>query len=719
MHRMHMVTWGVRILPWRFLTVIQFIALVRNKFLPTRMKENVKHAKIVFFLVIVGVCVFLSLHYLPSKNNLEVFVTKSGPYIGANYPHKLGYDGTGIKIAIIDTGIDYNHPDLFGLGPTGKVIGGYDFVDNDKTPLDTNGHGTEVAGIIAADGMLSGIAPKAKLLAYRVSDTGEAVSSDLIVKAIEQAIIDGADVINISLGVNKTNSIIDDSVNKAVNHGIVVVTAAGNSGPGLGTIGSPGKDLNSITVGASYNNVTSSIVSTLEAGNKQFAVLPMVGTNALEKPITGKVMFGKYGREKDLANFDVNGSILVVERGSDVKGELVYFSEKEKNAADHGAKAVIVYNNEKGIFFGELFHEFNSPGYRPRIPALSLSSEEGLMLRQMSENDTVAKLNVFYNPDFVVPFSSRGPVSPFYIKPDLVAPGAFVNTTLNNGRYNLTSGTSFAAPHVSGTVALLLQKNPNLKPDDIKSILVTTADPVSDSYGHQFPFEASGSGRINATKAFDANLIIKPSYLIFNLSAEKKTQSDYLQIKPLTGNLTNLNVSFEGDRIFDFNYKLEDKMLLVTISTVEEVFGEYEGKVIIKDGNMRYTVPVLIHITKGSLFVNEQGGKLQFKVTYPGEWSYAKISSMNHDTGETKTTSVTPNKTSTLNIHDSGTYWIEGKITSDDTVSDVYDVIDVKLDKNKNQVDVFNLFEIPQKTIFIVFIITVAIALVGLKIKKK
>jgi len=676
----------------------------------------VKHNKIIFFLVIIGLSLVLSLHYLSPKDNVEIFVDKSGPYIGIHYPQKLGFDGTGIKIAVIDTGIDYNHPDLFGLGPDGKVIGGYDFVDNDKTPFDTNGHGTEVAGIIAADGTISGIAPKAKLLAYRVSDTGESVSSDLIVKAIEQAIIDKADIINISLGVNKTNKIIDDSVNKAVNNGIVVVTAAGNNGPGLGTIGSPGKNPNS-PVGASYNNVTSSIVATLDAGSKQFSVFPMVGTSALDEPVTGKIVFGKYGREKDLSNLDVNDSILLVERGSDTTGEVVYFSEKEKNAADSGAKAVIVYNNQEGIFFGELFHEFNTADYRPRIPVLSLSNEEGLLLKQMTQNNTAGKLNIFYNPDFVVPFSSRGPVSPFYIKPDLVAPGAFVNTTLSNGRYNLTSGTSFAAPHVSGVIALLLQKNPDLRPEEIKSLLVTTAAPVSDPYGQQFPFEVAGTGRINVTRAFDASLIIKPSYLIFSLSAEKRTQDKYLQIESLDGNLENLSVSFDGDNVFDFNYKLEDKMLHVTISATEEVFGEYEGRIIIEHDNIRYTVPVLIHITKGSLFVNEQDGKLHFKVTYPDEWSYAKISIINKETGDVETTSATPNKITTLDVFDSGKYWIEGKITSGDTVSDVYDVIELKLAKSKD-VDVFGFLDIPQKTILIIFIVTAAITLVGLKIRR-
>ena len=335
----------------------------------------------------------------------------------------------------------------------------------------------------------------------------------------------------------------------------------------------------------------------------------------------------------------------------------------------------------------------------------------------MTENNTAGKLDIFYNPDFVVPFSSRGPVSPFYIKPDLVAPGAFVNTTLNNGRYNLTSGTSFAAPHVSGAIALLLQKNPDLKPEEIKSLLVTTAVPVSDPYGRQFPLEVAGTGRINATKAFDANLVIKPSYLIFNLSTEKRTQSEYLQIESLDGKLENLSVSFNGDEVFDFNYKLEDRILYVTISVIEEVFGEYEGKIIIEHDDIRYAVPVLIHITRGSLFLNEQDGKLHFKITYPDEWSYAKISIINKETGEVETTSATPNKITTLDVSDSGKYWIEGKITSSDTISDVYDIIDVKLAKSKD-VDVFSFLDIPQKTILIIFIVTVAIALVGLKIRK-
>jgi len=242
---------------------------------------------------------------------------------------------------------------LLGFGPAGKVVGGYNFIDNNEKPLDTSGHGTEVAGVIAADGSLKGVAPKAKLLAYKVSSSGDSVSSDLIVKAIHRAIEDKVNVINISLGVNKTNNEIDQAVNEAVKNGIIVVVAAGNNGPDEGTIGSPGKDLDVITVGATYNNITQSIVSTLEIGKTQYQVLPMLGTKPLSKPITAKVVFGGYGRVRDLTNVDANDSILLVERGSDVKGEKIYFSEKEQNAAQSGAKALIVYNNKSGIFFGE------------------------------------------------------------------------------------------------------------------------------------------------------------------------------------------------------------------------------------------------------------------------------------------------------------------------------------------------------------------------------
>ncbi|MBT6469436.1 MAG: S8 family serine peptidase, partial [Thaumarchaeota archaeon] len=456
---------------------------------------------VIFSLSIALLGIFILSHPLDSENEFRTYLQRSAPFVGTDIPRIDGIDGSGIKIAVIDTGVDFNHPDLFGWGESGKVIGGFNFIHEGKPPLDTNGHGTQVAGVIAADGQIIGIAPKAKILAYKVSENGEGVSSDLIIRAIEKAIDDEADIINISLGVNKTNSKIERAVNLALEKEIFVVVAAGNDGPGLKTIGSPGRNFGSVTVGATYNNLTSSLVATLEIDEKPYTVIPMVGSSKLEEPIREKIIFAGYGKIEDFQELDVQDAIVIVERGSNVEGELLYFSIKEKNAANAGAKAVIVYNNSPGIFLGELIHEFIETGYTPRIPVVSIDRDEGIEIIESITGENQGVLQLFYNPDFVAHFSSRGPVSPFYIKPEIVAPGAYINTTQNNAGYNFTSGTSYAAPHVSGAAALLLQKNPELHHHEIKSLLLTTVAPVSDAYGQDFSIPEAGAGRLDIGNA--------------------------------------------------------------------------------------------------------------------------------------------------------------------------------------------------------------------------
>ena len=677
-----------------------------------------KFQKFIILFSVLVINMIIGVQFFENQSDFQTYLDKSGPYIGTKTAIESGFDGTGITIAVIDTGVDYNHPDLFGLGDQGKVIGGYDYIDKDSTPFDTSGHGTEVAGIIAADGQLKGIAPKSKILAYRVSDDGNSVSSDLIIKAIEQAIVDGADIINISLGINRTNQKIDNAVNKAIDEGILVVTAAGNNGPELGTIGSPGLNPNTITVGATYNNISSSLVSTLEVGDQRFQVLPMVGTKALDEPIIAEILFGKYSRERDLEGTNVENSILLVERGSDVEDEIVYFSDKEHNAATAGVQAIVVYNNKQGIFLGELTHELAGPNYQPSIPALSMSNKDGLMLRELLKEKTIGTLNVFYNPDFVAFFSSRGPVSPFYIKPDLVAPGVFVNTTLNDGKYNFTSGTSFAAPHVTGAAALLLQKEPDLEPNDIKSILITTSDSVSDAYGNKFPFEFAGTGRLNLTKAFNANLIIYPTYLTFNLSQEKQSQTQMLEIKSLE-KTTPITVSFEGDENIHFEQIFENEDVLITASLNDDKLGKFVGRVILENDGVTYTVPILVYVTKGTIIVNDEEGKLNFQISYPEDWSYARISVINKETGKIDTTSVTPKKDSSITVFEPGEYWIESKISSDGNTIDVYETIQVKTASTSKEFSFFDSLDIPERPILIIFAFIVVIALVGLKIRNR
>jgi minor extracellular serine protease Vpr len=696
--------------------------------------------KMGIFLFVVLLCIGVSTYsFVEEMYSPKLYLDKSLPYIGADIPKSMGYDGSGIKIAIIDTGVDHRHPDLFSSNDSNKIEG-INFVNGMIAHEDLNGHGTQVAGIIAADGNLKGISPKSKIISYKVSDDGESVSSELIIKAIRQAIADKVDIINISLGVNKTNSQIDKAVNDAVSAGIVVVVAAGNDGPLKESIGSPGINYNAITVGATYNNLTSSLVATLEIDRQLFQIIPMVGTEKLDQIITSDIVFGEYGRTRD---FVVNGTenentannndrlfegkIVLVERGSDVKEEIVYFSDKEFNAANAGAIGLIVYNNEEGIFLGELLHEFVDEKYQPRIPTVSISREEGLQIKSMIEgNGSVqAKMNVFYNPDFVAHFSSRGPVSPFYLKPDLVAPGVFVNSTMLHGGYNYTSGTSFAAPHVSGTAALLLQKNPDLTPQEIKSILITTTDLITDSYRENFSVDEAGSGRLNATRAFEADMIILPPSLTFDITQAKIIDQETLKIKSIDNkDIKDITVDIVGPENFEFKHEIINDEIIITVKKINKELGRYEGRIFITYMDITYNVPFIVVVTQSSIStlenVDDGLGVLSFDIDVPSkEWSFAKISVVHPKTGEIDYISYTPQNKDKLRVYDTGTYWITAKITTDGETYPAYDKIDIVQSAQKNHNIIESIKEnILQRHLIIIFGIIILVVIVGIKFEK-
>jgi minor extracellular serine protease Vpr len=671
---------------------------------------------VIFFITVVIISSIFASQFIQSENGIKTFIENSVPYVGTEIPRIDGFDGTGIKIAVIDTGVDFNHPDLLGWGKDGKVIGGYNFVQENQLPMDSNGHGTKVAGIIAADGNVVGVAPKAKILAYKVSEDGEGVSSELISGAIEKAIEDEADIINISLGVNRTNSKIDNAVNYALEKGIFVVTAAGNDGPELKTIGSPGRNFESLTVGATYNNMTSSLIATLEIDEIQYTVIPMVGSSKTNEPITGKIIFGGYGKNSDLENLDVKDAILIVERGSNVKDELLFFSIKEMNAAKAGAKALIVYNNEPGIFLGELIHEFSGPEYIPQIPVVSIDREEGLEIIEKIENESSGIMQLFYNPDFIAHFSSRGPVSPFYIKPDMVAPGAYINTTQIGSTYNFTSGTSFAAPHVSGAAALLLQKNPNLENHELKSLLVTTVKPVSNAYGKEFSIHESGSGRLDIANAHNAKLIISPTNFVINLSLDEQSIEKELQLKFIENKSEEIDVEFEGPKFIEFKHEIKNDNLQIKFTMVEEKFGEHEGKIFINHEKIKYTIPILIHYTEASIFVNQENEKLFFEINHPDKWSFAKISITNSKNGNSDTITMTPDKKISTEIYHNGEYWIEAKIMVNGNTTDAFNTIEINSISEK--ADRLELINIPEKQIIIIISIIVIVGIIGLLIRK-
>ena len=174
---------------------------------------------------------------------------------------ELGFTGAGIRVAVMDTGVDYHHPDLGGcFGPNCRVYTGYDFVGSafnadpsspaynptpapDADPDDCNGHGTHVAGIIGANGTVKGVAPGVKFGAYRVFGCDGSTTADIMIAAMERALADGMQVLNMSIGSSFQWPQYPTAMasNRLVNKGMVVVASIGNSGTsGVYAAGAPG-----------------------------------------------------------------------------------------------------------------------------------------------------------------------------------------------------------------------------------------------------------------------------------------------------------------------------------------------------------------------------------------------------------------------------------------------------------------------------------------------
>lgn len=419
--------------------------------------------------------------------------------------------GKGVTVGIIDTGVDYTHPDL-----RRNYGGGRDLVDNDRDPMETLAlgkatlHGTHVAGIIAANGKIQGVAPEAKIIAYRALGPGGGGTTEQVLAAIEQAIKDKVDIINLSLGndINGPDLPISLALNKAVDKGIVAVAANGNSGPNVWTVGSPGTASNAISVGASTPTLE---IPTLSIDGKQYRIQPMEGSSKWDLDRSLDLVDGGLGTKADLQN--VKGKIVLIQRGR------LTFSEKAKNASDAGAAAVLIYNNMNGTFFGNLETELT-------IPVGSLTKRDGEFLQKKPRS---ARISLIEERDRLADFSSRGPVTGTWeIKPDIVAPGVAINSTVPGGYLSL-QGTSMAAPHVSGACALIKQAHPDWTPLQIKAALMNTATPLEKNY-HTYE---QGAGRIQVDDAVKAVSLVMPSSLKFGKFATSSEQNHkaYLRVE--------------------------------------------------------------------------------------------------------------------------------------------------------------------------------------------
>ena len=227
----------------------------------------------------------------------------------------------------------------------------------------------------------------------------------------------------------------------------------------------------------------------------------------------------------------------------------------------------------------------------------------------------------------------------------------------------------------------------------------------------------AGAGRLNITRAFEANLIISPPSLIYNLSTEKETDRIDLKLKPIQGSLGDIKAEFVGADEIDFDHRQHGNVLETSVSLSSEVFGEFQGDVIIENNNVEYHIPVLAHKTKGALNVFEEDGKLNFVILYPQDWSYAKISVISKNTGKIDVTSITPKKDSAISVTEIGEYWILANIITDGEEFDAFETISVGAPSPKNNFDFLSFLGIPERPFIIVVVAVIIISLVGLKFR--
>lgn len=503
--------------------------------------------------------------------------------------------GKGVTIGVIDTGIDYDHPDL-----RRSFAGGHDLVDGDDDPMETKGvgfrstlHGTHVAGVIAANGRMRGMAPEAKIVAYRALGPGGSGTTEQVIAAIDEAIKDKVDILNLSLGndVNGPDLPISLALNKAVDEGIVAVTSSGNSGPNRWTVGSPGTASKAISVGASTPPLQ---VPYLNAPglSEEIRLELLQGSDNWNITQSENLVFVGLGTKEEMK--DVRDKLVLVQRGK------LTFTEKAKNALDAGAIGVIIYNNTKGTFFGNL--EESLP-----IPVAAISKEAGLALKeQLDKNSMLIRMNLIEEKDILADFSSRGPVTVTWeIKPDIVAPGVAINSTIPGG-YLPLQGTSMAAPHIAGAAALIKQAHPDWSPAEIKAAIMNTAKDITDRDGKRYRTFEQGAGRIQLEEAINTESLIIPGSLQFGkfqLAENMHRHSARLTVKN-TGPATK-NYSFsvpkkeqgiEWELPISFSLKPnEAKDVELAMKATPSLLKDkiHDGSLVIEDGENKIRIPYL------------------------------------------------------------------------------------------------------------------------------
>ncbi|MDQ2947370.1 MAG: S8 family serine peptidase [Acidobacteriota bacterium] len=474
--------------------------------------------------------------------------------------------GLGARIAIIDTGIDSQHPgfqDSSLVVPPGfplvnkqsdlaytnnKVIVARSYFISGPAPIakDVEGHGTGVAMVSAGVtstgpyGPITGVAPKAFLGNYKVfPDPASGAPDSLIIKAIDDAVADGMDVLNLSLGSVLASAPADDvlvlAVERAVAAGKIVTIAAGNDGPDPITIGSPGTAPDAISVGSMFNDRV--IAPFIQVENSPpIPAVPGDGPTP-SAPVTAALV--------DVAQFDpsglacsslpagsLNGAAALILRG------VCNFEVKINYAQQAGAVGALIYTDAArpdagGIAAGSA-----------TLPAMMVDYQTGIGLKnQLAQGRFVVSLSFTASPIPVKPnrlssFTSNGPNVDYLVKPDLVAVGSSIYTAkpvLNNGAasdgFVVESGTSFSSPMVAGAAALLKAARPGLSAQQYRSLLINSASSLNSD--NPVGVQQLGAGILNMAAALQSNTSVYPTSVSFGYGFGPVDQSQSLTITNL------------------------------------------------------------------------------------------------------------------------------------------------------------------------------------------
>ena len=495
-----------------------------------------------------------------------------------------GYQGEGMVIAILDTGLEISHKS-FQNDPTdpaltqtdiekvlkdnnlraetkkagitasqvyhtAKVPFAFDYADNDldMNPGSAGDHGIHVSGIAAANaGVVSdvvGTAPQAQILAMKVfssSGSNGATWADILAAA-DDAVTLGADVINMSLGstcgfstpegdeevVRVFQNIADSGVLLSISAGNEYSAALGTrigkghaltSNPDYGTVASPSSysgplsvasmekadaiDSCYLTVGdrrVAFNDTAEdTTASGVDENSKSFRSL--AGTEL------SYVVVPNAGEAKDYDGLDVKGKIVLVSRGS------VEYNVKKEAAKNAGAAGILVYNNEPGMLYMQLD--------KYDLPSAFISQADGKALAALEEDSRKLTVSAAYgkvdNPTSgeMSDFSSWGVTPELTLKPDITAPGGNIKSATFNNGYTTKSGTSMAAPYVSGAMAVVKQyveqqnyaNSETDKAELVSDLLMSTADLVMAGAAPYSP-RKQGAGSVNIAAATAAKVYL-------------------------------------------------------------------------------------------------------------------------------------------------------------------------------------------------------------------